>query len=271
VWKRSKRRLPSPSLLLAIVAVVFATTGTAFAAKTLITGKDVKDSSLTGADIKNGSLASADLSAGTLASLKGAQGAKGDTGVQGPAGAKGETGGQGPAGPKGDTGDPGAPGAVGAAGPQGPKGDTGDPGAPGAVGAVGPQGPKGDTGDPGAPGAVGAVGPQGPKGTDGVTGYEVVGRNTDAKDATAGSALTLSTACPGSKVALGGGVNVTDAAANPSVVTVNASWPDFEMASPPSPQDPSGIWIAKGWKVTVATTASINVQPYVICANVGST
>jgi hypothetical protein len=83
--------------------------GTATAAK-VITGKDVKNSSLTGADIKDGSLAAKELSKAARASLAGKTGPAGATGAAGPAG---------PVGPAG---------AAGATGPAGPKGDTGDRG-----------------------------------------------------------------------------------------------------------------------------------------------
>jgi hypothetical protein len=109
---------PSPALAVSVVALVMATTGSAFAARSLITGRDVKDNSLTGHDIKNGTVALADLTDGVRELIAnagtpgaagkdgatGAQGAKGDTGAQG---AKGETGAQGA---KGDTGDTGAQG-----------------------------------------------------------------------------------------------------------------------------------------------------------------
>ena len=62
--KRSLR--PSPALVVAILALVMATGGTSFAAK-LITGKDVKNSSLTGVDVKNSSLTGADVKNGSIA------------------------------------------------------------------------------------------------------------------------------------------------------------------------------------------------------------
>ena len=62
--KRSFR--PSPALVVAILALVMATGGTSFAAK-LITGKDVKNSSLTGVDVKNSSLTGADVKNGSIA------------------------------------------------------------------------------------------------------------------------------------------------------------------------------------------------------------
>lgn len=59
-----KLRPPSPALIVSIVAVVIASTGSAVAA-TLITGKQIRNGSVTGADIKDGSLLSKELSKGS--------------------------------------------------------------------------------------------------------------------------------------------------------------------------------------------------------------
>ncbi len=123
---------PSAALLVAILAVVLATAGTATAAKLItgasiknssltgadvrnssLTGADVRNSSLTGADIKNGSLGVLDLSKSARASLSGTSGAAGGSGAAGPAGPAGAPGATGPAG------------AAGPAGPTGPKGTDG--------------------------------------------------------------------------------------------------------------------------------------------------
>lgn len=87
------RKHLSPALILSVIAVVLTSTGGAFAA-TLITGRQVKDSSLTGRDIKNKSLTPADFSGSV-------QGPRGLPGPQGSAGAQGT---QGPAGPQGPAG-----------------------------------------------------------------------------------------------------------------------------------------------------------------------
>ncbi|HEU4703541.1 MAG TPA: hypothetical protein VFS37_13750 [Conexibacter sp.] len=104
--------------------------GSAFAAKELITG----------ADIKNGSITRADLSRGTVSSLKGKRGPAGRDGFTGARGPQGDTGPQGPAGPAGPV------------GPQGPRGGVGDTGVQGPTGRTGPVGPRGDQGPQGAPG-----------------------------------------------------------------------------------------------------------------------
>ncbi len=65
-------------------------------------------------------------------------------------------------------------------GPSGPKGDTGAAGSPGAPGVgtpgpIGPVGAKGDKGDPGQPGATGIPGAAGVNGTNGVDGKSIQG------------------------------------------------------------------------------------------------
>jgi hypothetical protein len=86
-------RRPSAALVVSILALVFAMAGGATAA-TLITGKQIKNSSITGADVKNKSLTARDFRGSV-------------TGSAGPAGAAGPQGAQGP---KGDQGVPGADG-----------------------------------------------------------------------------------------------------------------------------------------------------------------
>jgi len=102
VLSRFRNHVP---LAVAMLALFFAVGGPSFAsdvagrAAALITGKQVKDSSLTTKDVKNGSLLSRDFKAGQLlAGPQGPPGAKGDSGTQG---AKGDTGVHGA---KGDTG-----------------------------------------------------------------------------------------------------------------------------------------------------------------------
>jgi hypothetical protein len=91
----SKLRTHAP-LAVALMALFFAIGGPSFAADAvshaarLLTGKQIKDSSLTTRDVKNGSLLKADFKAGQLPS--GPQGPKGDQGIQGPKGDKGDAG-----------------------------------------------------------------------------------------------------------------------------------------------------------------------------------
>jgi hypothetical protein len=60
------RKRITPSMVVSIVALVFSTTGSAFAAKTLIDGGDIKNGSITSADIKDGSLSGRDIEAGSV-------------------------------------------------------------------------------------------------------------------------------------------------------------------------------------------------------------
>lgn len=100
------RRLLSPSMLVAMAAVVLAVGGTASAAK-LITGSQIRNSSLTGADIRSNSIPGSDLRRASVTAGRLSAGVRKQlnaTGATGPAGAAG------PQGPKGETGDKGDPG-----------------------------------------------------------------------------------------------------------------------------------------------------------------
>ncbi|MBA2347266.1 MAG: collagen-like protein [Solirubrobacterales bacterium] len=107
---------PGAGLVLAVVALVLALGGTATAAK-LITGKQVKNSSLTGADVRNSSLTGADLRNGSVGAADLSSAAK--SAISGAPGAQGTAGAPGVAGAKGETGAPGAPGANGTNGADG--------------------------------------------------------------------------------------------------------------------------------------------------------
>lgn len=107
---------PSPSMVVALIALAFAMAGTAFSASYVITsstqikdgavagddvknssltGSDVKDSGLTNSDIKNSSLTGSDIKDKSLTpadfngSVQGPQGSKGDPGPQGEPGVPG--------------------------------------------------------------------------------------------------------------------------------------------------------------------------------------
>ncbi len=125
------RKHLTPSTAIAIVALVFAITGGAFAA--------------TGGSSNGGKSASATASATPLASAAKSK-AKPKAGPRGLAGPAGKTGATGPAGPAGPAGAAGAKGETGAAGGQGPQGPQG------------PQGEKGETGKEGTPGKPGKNG-----------------------------------------------------------------------------------------------------------------
>ncbi len=103
-------QLPSPSMAVAVAALVMSMAGTSYAAITItgnnvknnsLTGADVKNSSLTGIDVRNSSLTGADVKTGSLlaSDFKTGQLPKGATGATGATGPQGTAGPQGPAGP----------------------------------------------------------------------------------------------------------------------------------------------------------------------------
>ena len=97
----------TPSLVIAVVALVLACTGGAAAATKLITGTQIKNSSLTGADIKNASLGGDDLRSESIGPSKlslSVQDTLEKAGIPGPAGPAGPAGAAGPAGPAGPAG-----------------------------------------------------------------------------------------------------------------------------------------------------------------------
>lgn len=87
----------TPSLIVAVAAVVLASAGTGVAQRALIDSRDVRNNSLTGQDIRNRSLTQADFRA-LVAGPRGPQGPAGLTGPQGPAGVANVTNVDGPAG-----------------------------------------------------------------------------------------------------------------------------------------------------------------------------
>jgi Collagen triple helix repeat (20 copies) len=98
------KRRPSPALVVAIIALFVAFSGTATAAL-VMTGKQIKDGTITSKDLRNGTLGTNKLSKRAVSSLKGQRGPAGPAGPQGPTGQQGPQGPQGPAGPSGDTGE----------------------------------------------------------------------------------------------------------------------------------------------------------------------
>src|ERR1700677_4587321 len=124
---RAIRKHLTPSMAIAMLALVFAATGGAFAASG-----------------HGGGSGSA-----TATAAKSKAKSKPKAGARGPAGPKGATGATGPAGPAGTAGAKGETGAAGAAGAQGTLGEKGE------NGAVGPQGPKGNKRTNGTNGTIG--------------------------------------------------------------------------------------------------------------------
>jgi Collagen triple helix repeat (20 copies) len=107
------KRLPSPALIVACIALVVALSGVSYAAGVL------PANSVGAKQIKKRAVSLQKISPAARSALKGQTGDKGDPGPAGPTGAAGP---KGDPGPNGETGPPGA---------TGPKGDKGDAGAPG--------------------------------------------------------------------------------------------------------------------------------------------
>jgi hypothetical protein len=108
-----KGRRFTPAMIVAMIALAVALSGTAVAGTKLITGNQ----------IKNGTIKLADLHSSVKTAIKGA--ASHTSGAQGPQGAQGPAGPQGAAGAKGDTGATGTPGPAGKDGKDGKDGISG--------------------------------------------------------------------------------------------------------------------------------------------------
>lgn len=121
------RRIPSPALLVSIIALCVSLGGTSYAITKLpkksVGNAQIKNNAVTSNKVKDGSLLARDFKSGQL-----------------PSGAKGDVGAQGQLGPSGS---PGAAGAAGATGLTGATGPTGAPGTPGLTGATGATGAVG--------------------------------------------------------------------------------------------------------------------------------
>ncbi len=131
MFQRARKHV-NPATILALVALVFATTGGAFAA----TGGGGGG----GRGSTPGKASAATGRAATFTATVAKKKAKPKAGARGPAGPRGATGATGPAGPAGPTG------ATGATGATGPAGAQGTQGAQGPQGPEGKQGPSGTTG-----------------------------------------------------------------------------------------------------------------------------
>jgi hypothetical protein len=115
----------TPSMAVAVTALVFSTTGSAFAAKTLIDGSDIKNNSITSADIKDGTLSTRDIEEGSINLDRLSEGTQNRINLHAQDGTNGANGATGAAGAKGDTGAQGTKGDAGAKGDTGAKGDAG--------------------------------------------------------------------------------------------------------------------------------------------------
>jgi hypothetical protein len=142
------RRHLTPAMFVALLALVFAVTGGAFAASGQAGGG--------GAPAKGtASSALAESAKSTLAESAKSKGKTGPRGPRGATGAKGATGATGPTGPAGATGAKGENGAAGATGPQGAAGPEGK------AGKEGKEGEEGTPGVQGSPWTAGGTLPSG--------------------------------------------------------------------------------------------------------------
>jgi hypothetical protein len=171
-----RRRWPTPSIVLAGVAVFVVLGGSAVAANGLIHAGDIAPGAVTSQAIRNGAVEPRNLSTATRALLVGAPGAAGAKGDSGSSGTPGTNGASGPSGADGARGINGANGTNGANGPngangaEGAKGSNGVDGTNGATGANGANGPNGANGTNGIDGTNGAQGTNGVNGTNGTNG-----------------------------------------------------------------------------------------------------
>jgi hypothetical protein len=125
-------------MIVAIIALVFATTGSAIAASQLITGRDIARGTITARNLARSARRS-------LAGPRGRRGPEGAAGATGELGARGPAGSAGERGPQGGKGDPGPQGERGLQGATGPRGEQGEQGVQGVAGPLGPPGPAGQT------------------------------------------------------------------------------------------------------------------------------
>ena len=102
--RRIKSHRPSAALVVSVIALFVALSGTSYSAVTKLLPKN----SVGSAQVINGSLQKADLARTTIHALKGNRGLTGATGPAGPAGPAGAKGLQGASGPPGPPGPPGA-------------------------------------------------------------------------------------------------------------------------------------------------------------------
>jgi hypothetical protein len=94
---------PSPAMVVALVALFVALSGTSYAALTLprnsVGPEQIRNNAVTGPKVKAGSLAASDFKSSERLRLRGPRGSVGATGAAGPAGQPGPAGAVGPPGP----------------------------------------------------------------------------------------------------------------------------------------------------------------------------
>jgi hypothetical protein len=88
---RNRIGMPSPAMVVALLALCVALGGTGYAA-TKINGKNIRNGTITGKKIKNRTITSAKISRTTVRALKNRRGLRGPRGFRGRTGARGATG-----------------------------------------------------------------------------------------------------------------------------------------------------------------------------------
>jgi hypothetical protein len=86
-----KIRLPSPAMIVALLALCVALGGSAYAASK-INGKNIRNGTISGKKLKNRTITSSKISRATVRALKDRRGLRGPRGFRGRTGAKGATG-----------------------------------------------------------------------------------------------------------------------------------------------------------------------------------
>ena len=203
--ERFRNRRPSPALVVALLALVMAMTGSAVAAS-LITSKQIKDGTIQTRDISRKALASLK----TTAAVAPAPGPAGPAGAQGASGAKGD---------KGDKGDSGDQGLRGLTGPS----DGYSVGNPSDSGSTGPLSLSLPAGDYIAFGRYSVFWPSAPSGTGSCTMHDDAGHFASLFSSVAQGGVTLNTASASMPVHLAspGAVKMDCSASNATIGYAN--------------------------------------------------
>lgn len=250
---------PRAALIVSVVGVAIAVSAPALAGpaarvakkvEALITGKQVKDSSLTGRDIKNGSLSLSKIKKGDLKKLK-VQGGPAIPGPQGTQGSQGDLGPQGESGPQGSRG---LQGERGSQGEQGPQGDQG---------LQGKDGLQGDPGLQGEQGSQGEQGPQGQVGPAGISGLQIV---FGASENSPEDRKSFRVDCPPEKTPISAGVSVNTIDFRENIQTTEIG--DIAIVQSTIKSDGGNGWQVTADEVNDDVDYDWHIRLKLICANV---
>jgi hypothetical protein len=143
---KKRRFIPSPAMVVAVIALFVALGGVGAYAASHISGSQIKNNSISLKKLnRHARIATVNLPANGPGQ-PGAEGKEGSAGHNGSNGADGKAGENGKNGEKGEQGNTGSQGSAGSQGPEGQQGVPGTPGAPGSPGSTGTQGPQGEPG-----------------------------------------------------------------------------------------------------------------------------